>query len=403
MAKYWKNKKSWQKDQEREALEKIKHLSLTQVEEKIRVIIDKIETTKSNIKYNKEYIFKALPKAIYLFFKIYFYDEKIENIKNEMGQIRHNAKKRHGIIGIFSRSDNLTEEEKKKINSMQSLIDKNLKLKRKEKALNNQVKFEAPIVHIISKAMEVIQTEYFPFETDSHRQKLLYADNDFIKNIEDRELSYKEYTTNRYFYLGPVKTLIQISNFFSTDLYKPTELKKKIMNEIDITKESQISILNEFLNILKLKHTFTSSSMEVNLEFVIETKNYNNNKNLQYELNILKIYRSILNKHEKSARLKSYENKARDGTAILKTSLKKQLKILNKCPYCRKEIAFETCHADHIYPIAKGGLTTKSNMVLVCEECNRSKSKLTLRQFAKKYNLNLDQIEKDLDLLGKDF
>ena len=52
MAKYWKNKKSWQKDQEREALEKIKHLSLTQVEEKIRVIIDKIETTKRNIKYN---------------------------------------------------------------------------------------------------------------------------------------------------------------------------------------------------------------------------------------------------------------------------------------------------------------------------------------------------------------
>ena len=42
-------------------------------------------------------------------------------------------------------------------------------------------------------------------------------------------------------------------------------------------------------------------------------------------------------------------------------------------------------------------------MVLVCEECNRSKSKSTLRQFAKKYNLNLNQIEKDLDLLGKDF
>ena len=38
MAKYWKNKKSWKKDKEREAINKISHLSLSQVEAQINAL-----------------------------------------------------------------------------------------------------------------------------------------------------------------------------------------------------------------------------------------------------------------------------------------------------------------------------------------------------------------------------
>ena len=42
-------------------------------------------------------------------------------------------------------------------------------------------------------------------------------------------------------------------------------------------------------------------------------------------------------------------------------------------------------------------------MVLVCQDCNNMKSKLTLRQFARKARLDMSLIEERLEILGKDF
>jgi hypothetical protein len=53
--------------------------------------------------------------------------------------------------------------------------------------------------------------------------------------------------------------------------------------------------------------------------------------------------------------------------------------------------------------MAKGGLSTKKNMIWVCKDCNLQKSALTLNQFIKKYDLDRDFIEANLEELKKDF
>jgi len=72
------------------------------------------------------------------------------------------------------------------------------------------------------------------------------------------------------------------------------------------------------------------------------------------------------------------------------------------CPYCGSELD-SNAHADHIYPIAKGGLSILANMVLACPDCNSKKSDLTLRVFIQTYGLDREAIEVRLSQLGKDF
>ena len=69
------------------------------------------------------------------------------------------------------------------------------------------------------------------------------------------------------------------------------------------------------------------------------------------------------------------------------------------CPYCGEFIS--EAHIDHIYPVAKGGLSTTKNMVRVCSICNMKKKDLTLSQFIRKYKLDREFIEGNLDLLNK--
>jgi hypothetical protein len=101
---------------------------------------------------------------------------------------------------------------------------------------------------------------------------------------------------------------------------------------------------------------------------------------------------------EKSNIISEYEDKSRK-VAI---SVKKRLPINPICPYCGDDIGHKP-HADHIYPVSKGGRSTASNMVYICQNCNSKKRNLTLREFIVKYNLNREIIEKNLESLGKSF
>ena len=58
-----------------------------------------------------------------------------------------------------------------------------------------------------------------------------------------------------------------------------------------------------------------------------------------------------------------------------------------KCIYCFKKITLkpkqkETCHADHIYPISRGGTNDIKNIQLVCKKCNLTKHAKDPFQFA---------------------
>ena len=98
----------------------------------------------------------------------------------------------------------------------------------------------------------------------------------------------------------------------------------------------------------------------------------------------------------------AYQDKSRELADEIKKELKSQTDIFINCPYCEQPLG-EIPHADHIYPVSKGGLSTKENMVYVCEKCNLEKRDLTLREFIKKKDFNRSKIEENLEKLHKQF
>ena len=103
-------------------------------------------------------------------------------------------------------------------------------------------------------------------------------------------------------------------------------------------------------------------------------------------------------------RLKSLAASTAEDKRKILSRKKKDLRHHNQCPYCGIEFdVFSNVHADHIYPLSKGGLEVEENLVLVCSSCNLKKGNLTLREFIIKFKLNRDKIEGRLELLGKSF
>jgi len=98
----------------------------------------------------------------------------------------------------------------------------------------------------------------------------------------------------------------------------------------------------------------------------------------------------------------AYFDETRKQGASVRKELHNQEETVKGCPYCGSELD-EVPHADHIWPISKGGLSNKDNMVFVCSKCNLKKSDLTLREFVNKHNMDRDFIERNLDKLGKKF
>jgi len=46
------------------------------------------------------------------------------------------------------------------------------------------------------------------------------------------------------------------------------------------------------------------------------------------------------------------------------------------CHYCHRQAPTKALTMDHIIPIARGGRSTKSNVVPACKECNNAKKQL---------------------------
>jgi 5-methylcytosine-specific restriction endonuclease McrA len=114
---------------------------------------------------------------------------------------------------------------------------------------------------------------------------------------------------------------------------------------------------------------------------------------------------------EKNAELKvdhykayaaAYFDQTRKLGAIIRKRLLEQEDFLIGCPYCGNAMG-EIPHADHIYPVSKGGLSTIKNMVLVCSACNIRKSDYTLREFIKRCSLDRNFVEKNLEILKKTY
>ncbi len=50
---------------------------------------------------------------------------------------------------------------------------------------------------------------------------------------------------------------------------------------------------------------------------------------------------------------------------------------LGICHYCKQKFPEEELTLDHIVPVARGGRSTRGNMVVCCRKCNQEKKYLT--------------------------
>lgn len=51
----------------------------------------------------------------------------------------------------------------------------------------------------------------------------------------------------------------------------------------------------------------------------------------------------------------------------------KNRRAINRCYYCEQPFAAKELTMDHIVPLARGGCSTKSNVVPCCKSCNSQK------------------------------
>ncbi len=47
------------------------------------------------------------------------------------------------------------------------------------------------------------------------------------------------------------------------------------------------------------------------------------------------------------------------------------------CHYCGRRVGADALTMDHVVPVARGGMSTKGNVVPACDACNKDKSCLT--------------------------
>jgi 5-methylcytosine-specific restriction endonuclease McrA len=146
---------------------------------------------------------------------------------------------------------------------------------------------------------------------------------------------------------------------------------------------------------------FVLKSVNIKEEITLLDKNFDIN-----------VVREVIDKKEKKrheydsvkALAAAHLNKTRSIGDKVKKGLQSQIKIVKYCPYCGKRFGdSDVPHADHIYPVSKGGLSTSKNMIYICSTCNIKKANKTLREFIIENNLDRDRIEKNLELLKKTF
>ena len=94
----------------------------------------------------------------------------------------------------------------------------------------------------------------------------------------------------------------------------------------------------------------------------------------------------------------AYQGKSRE----LAARIRKKIRPTERCPYCDAKFDGEP-HLDHIYPVSLGGLSSKTNLVFVCQSCNLSKGDQTLREFIEGMGFSREDVEGRLRELGKKF
>lgn len=247
-----------------------------------------------------------------------------------------------------------------------------------------------------------------------------------IKDIEEMKNKINELVLKKNQYIECKKLRI----LYDEQVFKliaPLEKNKEsLFNENSNYKKGIIYFLRGKVlkDDIKLEIDNIQNKIKTNLEIINETFNLKNSpisvhgmrvfeidRLIQYEIeskinkynNSIIVYQNEIelkqNKNQQIENIKGIAARSLNKTRQIANKIKINMEINNNCPYCEQPIV--EVHVDHIFPVAKGGLSTTKNMVRVCSKCNIKKKDLTLNQFIKKYNLNRNLIESNLEILNK--
>jgi 5-methylcytosine-specific restriction endonuclease McrA len=247
-----------------------------------------------------------------------------------------------------------------------------------------------------------------------------------IKDIEEMKNEINELVLKKNLYIECKKLRILYDEQVFKLLAPLEKNKESLLNENSNYKKGIIYFLlgKVLKDDIKLEIDNIQNKIKTNLEIINETFNLKNSpisvhgmrvfeidRLIQYEIeskinkynNSIIVYQNEIelkqNKNQQIENIKGIAARSLNKTRQIANKIKINMEINNNCPYCEQPIV--EVHVDHIFPVAKGGLSTTKNMVRVCSKCNIKKKDLTLNQFIKKYNLNRNLIESNLEALNK--
>jgi chromosome segregation ATPase len=188
------------------------------------------------------------------------------------------------------------------------------------------------------------------------------------------------------------------NNYLLNELHKQLELIESDAKSYDVTIQDKKYGQSELFKLLKSLKSRIGSA-EIRIEAQIKGLEFLRNKEAEMASKELEAAMKV---DSYKAYAAAYFDQTRKLASTIKKSLQNQEALLSGCPYCGTNMG-NIPHADHIYPVAKGGLSTIKNMVLVCSTCNLKKSDRTLREFIVRNGLKRDFVEENLKLLKKHF
>ncbi len=137
---------------------------------------------------------------------------------------------------------------------------------------------------------------------------------------------------------------------------------------INITKNGEIED-NEILEkLVSLKGRLEDALPETVLREA-EKKNKEKEKKLRDAKAVESKLEKQASKQRQKAAAAAHFGKTRTLAKGVRKLILDQVHILPICPYCGEALGDEP-HADHIYPVSHGGLSTTENMVFICSTCN---------------------------------
>lgn len=183
-----------------------------------------------------------------------------------------------------------------------------------------------------------------------------------------------------------------------------TPLKFKL-SWMDENKAAQQEKQKKLIKLLNLEETIVEIHKHQKKINQLNKEKWQHRKRKEIILRLLKEKIPELKKtskeRQKIARLDAYDKKSREkGKTVINQIRKEHSQVFN-CPYCNKPTNKNNAEVDHIIPVSGGGLSLRNNLVLVCRDCNQTKSDKSIMEFCATKGISMEELYKRLKSLGK--